>query len=99
MFVAGGGASKLLLLCNSSKIVDDTGGNAPMKTLRLLDNAVCDLEKQPSSSLKKTSTISERVVQAPLETLSKKGLHNIFFFLGSRFNISYNFCIFLASLV
>jgi hypothetical protein len=31
--VAGGGASKLLLLWNSSKFVDDPGGNAPTKTL------------------------------------------------------------------
>jgi hypothetical protein len=43
--------------------------------------------------------ISESVVQAPLETLSKKGLHTIFFILGSRFNISYIFTFSLASLV
>jgi uncharacterized protein YktA (UPF0223 family) len=74
---AGGGASKLLLLWNSFKFVDETGGEAPMKTLQFPNKTVRDLEKQPSSSLKKTSAISECVVQAPLETLSKKGLRTL----------------------
>jgi hypothetical protein len=72
-----GGASRLSLLWKSSKFMDDTGEDAPPKTLRLSSKATYDLEKQPSSSLKKTFAVSERVVQAPVETLSKKGLHTI----------------------
>jgi hypothetical protein len=72
MVVAGGGASKLLLLWNSSKFVDETGGEASTQTLQLPDKTTRDLKKLPSSSSKKTFAISERVVQAPLETLSKK---------------------------
>jgi hypothetical protein len=74
MAIAGGGASKLLLLWDSSKFVDDTGGEAPMQTLQLPDKSTRDLEKRLSSSSRKTSVISERAVQAPLETLSKKSL-------------------------
>jgi hypothetical protein len=74
--------------------MDDTGGDAPTKTLRLSNKVVCDLEKQPSSYLKKTSTISERAAQAPLETLDKKGLHTIFFFLTFLLLISYIFLFF-----
>jgi hypothetical protein len=74
MLVAGGGASKLLLLWNSSKFVDETGGEAPTQTLQLPDKTTRDLEKRPCSSSKKTSVISKRIVQAPLETLSTKGL-------------------------
>jgi hypothetical protein len=74
MAIVGGGASKLLLLWNSSKFVDETGGEAPTQTLQLPDKTTRNLEKRPSSSSKKTSAITERFVQAPLETLSKKGL-------------------------
>jgi hypothetical protein len=72
-----GGASRLSLLWKSSKFMDDTGGDASPKMLRLSGKATCDSEKQPSSSLKKTSAVPEHVVQAPLETLSKKCLHAI----------------------
>jgi hypothetical protein len=73
MVVVGGGASKLLLLWNSSKFVDETRGEASTHTLQLPDKTIRNLQKRPSSS-KKTSTTSERVVQAPLETLSRKCL-------------------------
>jgi hypothetical protein len=73
MAIAGGGASKILLLWNLSKFVDETGGEAPTQMLQLPNKAIHDLEKQPSSS-NKTSAISKHVVQAPMETLSKKGL-------------------------
>jgi hypothetical protein len=74
MAIAGGGASKLFLLWNSSKFVDDTGGEAPTQMLQLPNKSTRDVEKRPSSSSKKTSAISECAVQALLETLSKKGL-------------------------
>jgi hypothetical protein len=74
MAVAGGGASKLLLLWNSSKFMDETGEDAPPQTLQLPSKTICDSEKQPSSSSKKTSAISERAAHPPIETLSKKGL-------------------------
>jgi hypothetical protein len=72
MGVAGGGASKLLLLWNSSKFVDEIG-EAPTQMLQLPSKTIRDSEKQPSSS-KKTSVISERAAQTPLETLGRKGL-------------------------
>jgi hypothetical protein len=53
MAVARGGASKLLLLWNSSKFVDEIGGESPMQTLQLPNKAISDLEKQPSSSSRK----------------------------------------------
>jgi hypothetical protein len=91
-----GGASRLSLLWKSSKFMDDTGEDAPPKTLRLSSKATYDLEKQPSSSLKKTFAVSERVVQAPVETLSKKRFAYYFFYLGSYFNFSYNCYIFFC---
>jgi hypothetical protein len=95
--VADGGAPKLSLLWKSPKFMDDTGGDSPMKTLQLSSKAVCDLEKQPSSSLKKSSAISDRATQAPLETLDRKGLHTIFFFHISLLLVSYIFLSFLVS--
>jgi hypothetical protein len=74
MAVAGGGASKLLLLSNLSKFVDETGEDALPQTLQLPSKTICDSEKQPSSSLKKTSVISEHAARPPIKTLSKKGL-------------------------
>jgi hypothetical protein len=74
MAVAGGGASKLLLLWNLSKFVDDIGEEAPTQTLQLPSRTIHDPEKQPSSSKKKTSAVFERVAQPPLETLNRKGL-------------------------
>jgi hypothetical protein len=73
MVVAGRGASKLLLLCNSSKFMDKIG-EAPTQTLQLPDKTICDLGKWPYSYSKKTSASFECVVQAPLKTLSRKDL-------------------------
>jgi hypothetical protein len=42
--------------------------------LQLPSKTICDSEKQPSSSSKKTSTIAKRAAQTPLESLSRKGL-------------------------
>jgi hypothetical protein len=72
-----GGSTRLSLLWKSSKFMDDTGIDASLKMLRLSSKATCDLEKQPSSSLKRISAVFEHVSQAPLETLSRKGLHTI----------------------
>jgi hypothetical protein len=74
MAVSGSGASKLLLLWNSSKFMDETGEEAPTQMLQLPSKTICDSEKQPSSSSKKTSTIAKRAAQTPLESLSRKGL-------------------------
>jgi hypothetical protein len=74
MVVSRGGASKLLLLWNSSKFVDEAGEEAPTQTLQLPSKTIRDSEKQPSSSSKRTSAIFERAAQTPLETLSRKGL-------------------------
>jgi hypothetical protein len=74
MAFVGGGASKLLLLWNSSKFMDEIGEDTPTQTLQLPSKTISDSERQPSSSSKKTSVISERAAQTPLETLSRKGL-------------------------
>jgi hypothetical protein len=74
MAVAGDGASKLLLLWNSSKFMDGRGEEAPKQAPQLLSKIIRDSEKQPSSSSKKTSAISERAARVPFETFSKKGL-------------------------
>jgi hypothetical protein len=95
MAVADGGTSKLPLLWKSSKFMDDTEGDAPIKTLQLSSMTVCDLEKQPSFSLKKSSTISDCATQAPLEALDRKGVHTIFFFLIFLLLISYIFMLFM----
>jgi hypothetical protein len=76
--------------------MDETGGEAPTKTLQLSGKAVCGAEKQPSSSLKKSIAISDCVVQVPLESLNKKGLHIIFFFL-IFLSVFYVFLFFLVS--
>jgi hypothetical protein len=72
--VAGDGASKLLLLWNSSEFMDETGEEAPKQAPQLLSKTIHDSEKKPSFSLKKTSTTSECAAWVPIETLRKKGL-------------------------
>jgi hypothetical protein len=74
MAVAGDGASKILLLWNMYKFMDETGEEAPKQAPRLLSKTILDSEKQPSSSSKKTSATSEHAARVPIETLSRKGL-------------------------
>jgi hypothetical protein len=74
MAAAGDGAIKLLMLWNSSEFMDESGEGAPKQAPQLLSKTIRDSGKQPSSSLKKTSTTSERAGQVAIETLNKKGL-------------------------
>jgi hypothetical protein len=74
MAAAGGGASKLLMLWNSSEFMDEIGEGAPKHAPQLLSKSMRDSGKQPSSSLMKTSTTSEHAGQVAIETLNKKGL-------------------------
>jgi hypothetical protein len=54
--------------------MDETVEGASEQAPQPLSKTARDLGKQPSTSLKKTSTSSERVGQVAIETLSKKGL-------------------------
>jgi hypothetical protein len=72
MAAAGDGVSKLLTLWNSSKFMDETGEGASEQAPQPLSKIARDSGKQPSTSLKKTSTSSGKKVA--IETLSKKGL-------------------------
>jgi hypothetical protein len=74
MAVAEDGASKLLTLWNSSEFMDETGEGASEQAPQPLSKTARDSGKQPSTSLKKTSTSSGRVGRVTTETLSKKGL-------------------------
>jgi hypothetical protein len=74
MAAAGDGASKLLMLWNSSEFMDETGEGALKQAPQLLSKTNRNSGKQPSSFSKKTSTTSERVGQVAIETLNKKGL-------------------------
>jgi hypothetical protein len=47
MTTPGGGASKLLLLWNSSKFMDETGEEAPKQVPQLLSKTIRDSKKQP----------------------------------------------------
>jgi hypothetical protein len=72
MAAAGDGAARLLTLWNSSEFMDETGEGASEQAPQPLSKIARDSGKQPSSSLKKTSTSSGKKVA--IETLSKKGL-------------------------
>jgi hypothetical protein len=74
MTIPGGGAYKLLLLRNSSNFMDETEEEAPKQAPRLLNKTIRDLEKQPSSSSKKTSATTERAAHVVVETLNRNGL-------------------------
>jgi hypothetical protein len=54
--------------------MDETGEGASEQMPQPLSKTARDSGKQPSTSLKKTSTSSERAGQVAIETLSKKGL-------------------------
>jgi hypothetical protein len=71
MAAAGDGASKLLMLWNSSEFMDETGEGASKQAPQLLSKTVRDSGKQPSTSLNKTSASLGKKVT--IETLSKKG--------------------------
>jgi hypothetical protein len=62
MTVADGGSPKISLLWKSPKLMDEIGGDAQVKKLQSSDKAVCGAEKQSSSSLQKSVTISDCVV-------------------------------------
>jgi hypothetical protein len=72
--------------------MDETGGDAPNKKLKLSDKAICGVEKQ-SSSLQKSVTISDSVVHVPVGTLSKKSLNVTFLFLYSLFFLYITCCV------
>jgi hypothetical protein len=74
MAATGDGASKLLTLWNSSEFMDETGEGASEQARQPLSKTVRDSRKQPSTSLKKTSTSSKCAGQVAIETLSQKGL-------------------------
>jgi hypothetical protein len=74
MAIAGDGASKFLLLSNSSNFIDATGEEAPKQAPQLLSKTISDLGKLSSSSSQKTSVTSECAGQVAIETISKKGL-------------------------
>jgi hypothetical protein len=74
MAAAGDGVSKLLTLWNSSKFMDETGEGASEQAPQPLSKIARDSGKQPSTSLKKTSTSSGKKGHITMETLSKKGL-------------------------
>jgi hypothetical protein len=72
MTAAGDGVSRLLTLWNSSKFVDEIGEGASEQAPQPLSKTTRDSGKQPSISLKKSSTSSGKKVA--IKTLSKKGL-------------------------
>jgi hypothetical protein len=74
MATARDGVSKLLMLWNSSEFMDEIGEGASEQAPEPLRKTARDSGKQPYTSLKKTSTSSERASQVAIETLSKKGL-------------------------
>jgi hypothetical protein len=94
MAVARDGASKFLLLWNSSKFMDATEEESPKQATQPLSKTIRDSGKQPSSSSKKTSVTSERVGQVAIDTLSKKKVCELFFLLSFSLNFS---CYFLFS--
>jgi hypothetical protein len=100
MIVTDGGAPKLSLLWKSSKLMDETRGDAQTKKLQLSGKAVCGVEKQSSSSLQKSVTIYDYVVQVPLEALNIKGLNIAFlFFIFIFIFIFYILLSFLVSFI
>jgi hypothetical protein len=72
MAATGDGVPKLLTLWNSFEFMDETGERASEQVPQQLSKTTRDSGKQPSTSLKKTSTSSGKKVA--IETLSKKGL-------------------------
>jgi hypothetical protein len=85
--VVGDGASKLLLLSNSSKFMDETGEEAPKQAPELLSNAIRESGKQPSSSSKKTSATSERAGRLLSRLLARK-VCELFVLLSTSINFS-----------
>jgi hypothetical protein len=94
MAVAGGGASKLLLLWNSSKFVDETGGEAPTQTLQLPNKAIRDLESSLLLLRRKLLRFLNALSRILWRLLAKK-VCVLFFSLGSCSNLSYYFTFFL----
>jgi hypothetical protein len=77
MAAIGDGASKLLLLWNSSEFMDETGEGAPKQVPQQLNKTIHNSWKQPSSSSKKISTTSKHAGQIAIETLNERGLRTI----------------------
>jgi hypothetical protein len=82
-----GGVHKFSLRWTSSKLMGEAGGDASKKKLRLSGKAVSGAEKQ-TSSLQKSMTIFDSVVQVPLGSLNIKGLYVTFLFIFCWFSCS-----------
>jgi hypothetical protein len=85
MATAADGASKLIMLWNSSEFMDETGEGASEQAPQPVSKTDRDSGKQPSTSSKKTSTTSERAGQCAIETLNKKKFMNYFSYLALVF--------------
>jgi hypothetical protein len=83
---ADGGSPKFSLLWRSPKFVSETGGDASKITLRLTDKTVVAPEGQTSSSLQKSSKISDSAIQGPTKMFNSKGLFTVFTFISCNFS-------------
>jgi hypothetical protein len=78
---ANGGSPKFSVLWKSPKLVGETWGDAPKKKLRWTTKTTITTEKQSSSSLRKSLTISDPAIQVPSKTFNAKGLFVAFIFI------------------
>jgi hypothetical protein len=81
---ADGGSPKFSVLWKSPKLVSDIGGDALKKTLRLSAKTTITAEKQTSSSLQKSLTISDSAIQGRSKTFNPKGLLVVFIFISCK---------------